>query len=236
MPAGISGFMARTGEATRVACNLAPIGRATDLQYSEWQQVVALVEIVRSGVGRDWKPSEITFMSDFQPCDEALEHFGNTRILVGQENTSITAPTTLLSVPVPRFRIPACASGDHAKQPIGLGTRNTAPISFVETLQSAIQPYLGEEVPSITLAANISGASVRTLQRHLRKSGTSYSELIEHARFGVAANLLIDPDLKIIDVAFAAGYQDPSHFSRAFRRISGMAPREFRTSQVALAH
>jgi AraC-like DNA-binding protein len=32
----------------------------------------------------------------------------------------------------------------------------------------------------------------------------------------------------LIDIAFASGYSDPAHFTRAFRRISGVSPRQFR--------
>lgn len=58
--------------------------------------------------------------------------------------------------------------------------------------------------------------------------GLSYSGLIDVARFENAVKLLRDSDAKVIDVAFASGYADPAHFTRAFRRISGVTPREFR--------
>jgi AraC-like DNA-binding protein len=48
-----------------------------------------------------------------------------------------------------------------------------------------------------------------------------------------AVELLEGSDSKIIDVAYAVGYEDPSHFSRAFRRLKGTSPREFRVSGAA---
>jgi AraC-like DNA-binding protein len=50
----------------------------------------------------------------------------------------------------------------------------------------------------------------------------------------VAAHLLADPKRQIIDVAYAAGYSDPSNFSRAFRRIAGLSPTEYRDSLVGV--
>jgi len=38
---------------------------------------------------------------------------------------------------------------------------------------------------------------------------------------------------KIAEIAFAAGFQDISHFNRLFKRINGTAPREFRREMLA---
>jgi AraC-like DNA-binding protein len=75
--------------------------------------------------------------------------------------------------------------------------------------------------------------SVRTLQRNLAKAGLTYSKVVEYARFEAAAEMLARPDLKIIDIAYSLGYEDPSHFSRAFRRMIGQSPREFRLKRLA---
>lgn len=55
----------------------------------------------------------------------------------------------------------------------------------------------------------------------------SFSRLVDEARYQVACDLLTAPDTRIAEVAFATGYENPSHFSRAFRRIAGVAPSDF---------
>ena len=78
--------------------------------------------------------------------------------------------------------------------------------------------------------ATLVGASRRTLQRHLQQRGQSVSRLLEEARRERALHLLQSP-ARVIDVAFELGYNDPSHFTRAFRRWTGAAPSAYR--QVA---
>ncbi len=34
--------------------------------------------------------------------------------------------------------------------------------------------------------------------------------------------------MKVIDVAFMAGYESPQHFTRAFRRFTGVTPTAYR--------
>jgi len=48
-----------------------------------------------------------------------------------------------------------------------------------------------------------------------------------------ATRPLSDADVRIIDVAFSSGSTDPAHFTRAFQRISGTTPRQFRVQQRA---
>ncbi|MGB5570644.1 MAG: helix-turn-helix transcriptional regulator, partial [Sedimenticolaceae bacterium] len=97
----------------------------------------------------------------------------------------------------------------------------------------AIRPYLADGYPTVELAAELAGISVRTLQRRLSQCHVSYSDLVKHLRFEVAADLLADPRNNVIDAACEVGFSDPSHFSRAFRQMAGVSPREFRRQQLA---
>jgi AraC-like DNA-binding protein len=76
--------------------------------------------------------------------------------------------------------------------------------------------------------AEIVGMSERTLQRRLAQSGSTYSQIVQEARFSIASNLLAVSELNIADIAFAAGYDNAPHFSRAFKRFAGMTPRDYR--------
>ena len=64
--------------------------------------------------------------------------------------------------------------------------------------------------------------------RRLSYHRQSHCELVQQVRFEGAVQLLRDPTVKGVDVAFALGYEDPSHFARAVRRMAGISPREFR--------
>ncbi|NQZ92439.1 MAG: helix-turn-helix domain-containing protein [Moritella sp.] len=63
--------------------------------------------------------------------------------------------------------------------------------------------------------------SSRTLNRRLLESGTSYRGLIEKYKLEKALQLLEQPGIKKIDIAFQLGFSDSSSFTRAFKRWSG---------------
>jgi AraC-like DNA-binding protein len=69
----------------------------------------------------------------------------------------------------------------------------------------------------------------RTLNRRLQAEGKSFRELINEARFETARQLLAGTRMDITDIALALGYADPSGFTHAFQRWSGVAPSQWRT-------
>jgi AraC-like DNA-binding protein len=95
-------------------------------------------------------------------------------------------------------------------------------------LRQTLNPKDHKQTPSLKGAADAAGISVRTLQRQLSAQGLSYSHLLKEARFEAAVALLGDPAKRVTDIAYELGYTDVAHFSRAFRRIAGMPPREYR--------
>jgi AraC-like DNA-binding protein len=87
--------------------------------------------------------------------------------------------------------------------------------------------------PSIVCAARQFGIPVRTLQRRLHDAGITYSELVDKVRYDAACRKLKVTHMNIADIANALGFSDPSNFSRAFQRWSGMSPSEYRRKHAA---
>ena len=67
---------------------------------------------------------------------------------------------------------------------------------------------------------------VRTQTRH------SAMDWVEIARVNWAKNLLKESDLSIAEVSKSIGIDDPSYFTRFFRKTTGMTPMEFRRQVV----
>lgn len=72
------------------------------------------------------------------------------------------------------------------------------------------------------------GASLRSLQRTVRESGTTLRAMLDDTRMRHAKRLLGDPSLSTDEVAFLLGYSSESAFRRAFRRWTGISPAQAR--------
>ena len=61
-----------------------------------------------------------------------------------------------------------------------------------------------------------------------RRTGKTYSELVQERRMGRAKELLAYSDKAVMDIAIEVGYSDQFYFSKLFRRVEGMSPNAWR--------
>lgn len=98
-----------------------------------------------------------------------------------------------------------------------------------------IEVHLSDPHLSTMMVAKGCGISPRYLSFLLRLKGTSFSELVWEQRLNKAKNWLqsSDPrDISISEIAYGVGFKSPAHFSRMFKRVFNMNPREFRGGPV----
>lgn len=61
-----------------------------------------------------------------------------------------------------------------------------------------------------------------------KETGENFSDYLAQVRISQAKQLLIQEDMGVSDVAAEVGYQDLKHFSKLFKRLTGLNPSEFR--------
>ncbi len=77
--------------------------------------------------------------------------------------------------------------------------------------------------------ARRANVSARTIDRHLKQEGQRFRELAEKIRFEKACAMLAAPGTRITDVAELLGFSDTANFSRAFQRVMGVSPSQYRS-------
>ncbi len=80
----------------------------------------------------------------------------------------------------------------------------------------------------ITRAVGVGSTQLNRLFR--RYQGLSPYQYLLHRKMAIAAGLLMDPHLLVKEAAIRVGFTDQYHFSRCFKKIHRVAPREFRRS------
>ena len=83
--------------------------------------------------------------------------------------------------------------------------------------------------PTIEDAAALVGVSARTLARRFSdETDTSWRRFLHEARMLRAMELLVDPTVKVQQIAYAIGFNSLGAFTRAFHEYTGVRPRDWR--------
>jgi AraC-like DNA-binding protein len=95
-----------------------------------------------------------------------------------------------------------------------------------------IEEHAAEKL-SLTEVANVVNGNANYLSERFKQvTGINFVEYVARTRVANACDLLHNPDLRVSDIAFAAGFQSLSQFNRIFKRMSGRTPTQFRAVVV----
>ncbi|MEN6463009.1 MAG: AraC family transcriptional regulator [Syntrophomonas sp.] len=100
--------------------------------------------------------------------------------------------------------------------------------TFTSRVARIILEEMNREIPPIEAVARRLAVSVRSLQSYLHKEHTSFSEIANEIRKGIALQCLRDKNISINEIAYIVGFSEASAFHRAFKKWTQLTPNEYR--------
>lgn len=122
------------------------------------------------------------------------------------------------------------ATFDRLRQAADEVLREITVHSFRERVGAILRRRLPRQTISMTDVSRALHVSPRTLQRKLAAEGTSFKELVDWIRHGVAVAAVRD-GLTVHQIARATGFTEDASFCRAFRRWTGTTVADFRARE-----
>ena len=189
--------------------------------HAEHFRVLGLLRLVRGFLGPAWQPTRMSLMTRTDPPRSLLRHVGHgCRVRTGADCGEI---------PVPLNRI---GTAPPSTVPNLIAATGAAPDDWLARMQAVLATYLPSGGLKLAELAELASIKPRTFQRLMAERGTTYSDLLDRVRLDRARQLLEGSDLTITEVARAAGYTDTSNFARAFRRLTGRSPTQYRLDRL----
>jgi AraC-like DNA-binding protein len=197
----------------------------------EMYRLGALVKLIRDYAGTEWLPTEINLQSQASHSirDNPLLNIGNVHF--ESRRLSFLVDAKLLPISSLRYNSLGNILDTIESPELGCYSVN----AFADDLEAVMASRMGCGAISIYAIASAFGISPRSLQRELSRLGTSYSELLDRLRIDRAKEMLAETDLTQVEISRELGYGHSANFSRAFKRVCGISPKQYRQKRPEIA-
>ncbi|MEO6739831.1 MAG: helix-turn-helix domain-containing protein [Chthoniobacteraceae bacterium] len=99
---------------------------------------------------------------------------------------------------------------------------------LVSHAREIIEERSGEDLPLTEIARSVHASTFHFCKTFKRATGMTFTQYLSMIRIAKAKKLLSNPQARISEVAFEAGFASITHFNRMFRRVTGQSPTDFR--------
>lgn len=91
-----------------------------------------------------------------------------------------------------------------------------------------IEEHQTEDISLADVAKAVNTSSFYFCKMFRKITGINFTDYLSRLRIERAKNLLLNPNLRISEIAYEVGFQSLTHFNRVFKRILGQAPTDYR--------
>lgn len=191
--------------------------------HNEFLGLGYMISMVRAYAGAEWRPDVVMSALPRDAPGGQLEDVFGTNVSHGH------------AVPAIEFDAILLRNGPFVTARQGVSGPRIEPAvpgqsDLVATVSSVIDLALHDGYPRVEWVASKLGLTRRSLQRRLHEQGAAFNHITENLLKRRAKVLLGQDDAAITDVALMLGYADPAHFTRAFRRWTGVTPSQYRAT------
>lgn len=188
------------------------------------------VRLMRTLSGSPLNPLEVTFVYPAPDSLAEYERIFNCPVHFSSQDNSMTLDMRIGSLPV-RLANPSLLAHfeQYARDFLAQMERKD---ETTQTVTRIILARLDDESLSIEKVAREMSVSVRTLQMRLEAEGVVFSDLLRDIRQRLAQKYLRE-NYSVEQITYLLGFSEPSVFRKAFKKWTGVTPRQYRQGAPA---
>lgn len=194
--------------------------------HNEFLGVGYMIDMIRTYAGPRWRPDVVMTALPIGTPRAGLEAVFGANVSHGHASPGIEFDAALLA------RGPSAGLRCAADTRPGTEPQVPGQDDELATIAAVMDLAVHEDYPRVEWVAAKLGTTRRSLQRRLAAHGTTFIRLAEETLLRRAKALLSDERKPITEIAVELGYADPAHFTRAFRRWTGVAPSAYRAASA----
>jgi AraC-like DNA-binding protein/ligand-binding sensor protein len=111
--------------------------------------------------------------------------------------------------------------------------RDNAEPPVITKAKEYIQEHQAEDLSLGQVAKAVNTSTFYFCKMFKKVTGINFTDYLSRIRVEKSKNLLLNPNLRVSEIAFEVGFQSLTHFNRVFKKILGQSPTEYRAQLVS---
>ena len=190
------------------------------------------VHMMRSLTGKNLSPLEVTFIYPEPESRAEYDRVFRCPVFFGHKENSMSFNWHMLNTPILMANPDLLTYFEnYARNIIAQLDRQNENTQAVTRI---ILAHLSDDNLTINRVAKEMAISVRTLQKRLENEGVVFSDLLKEIREKLAKRYLHE-NYSVEQITYLLGFSEPSVFRKAFKKWSGVTPRQYREMPFSAA-
>jgi len=172
------------------------------------------------------QPTEAQFEKTARLCEEwgvpfakaeLREAYFKTKVVGSRQHDSIVQLLSIFAQHLSMISNQVLVQQQNAEPPV------------ITRAKAFILEHQAEDLSLGDVARAVNTSSFYFCKMFKKITGINFTNYLSRVRTEKAKNLLLNPNLRISEIAFEVGFQSLTHFNRVFRKIVGQSPTEYRS-------
>ena len=147
---------------------------------------------------------------------ELREAYFGTRVLSARQHESIVKLLTIFAQHLSLISNQILVQEQTSEPP------------FIVRAKQFISDNQSEELSLNQVAKAVNMSSFYFCKKFKKITGIHFTEYINRLRIEKSRDLLLNPNLRVSEIAYEVGFQSLTHFNRMFKRVLGSSPTDYR--------
>jgi len=144
------------------------------------------------------------------------EAYFSTRVLSPRQYGSMVKLLAIFAQHLSMVSNQVLVHQEHAEPPV------------ITRAKEFILEHQGEDLSLGQVAKAVNTSTFYFCKMFKKVTGINFTDYLSRVRIEKAKNLLLNPSLRISEIAFEVGFQSLTHFNRVFKKIIGQSPTQYR--------
>lgn len=147
---------------------------------------------------------------------QAEEAYFHTRVIAPKQYEAMVRLLTIFAQHLSMVSNQLVVQQDHAEP------------QMISRAREFIREHQADDLSLADVAKTVNCSTFYFCKMFKKATGLHFTEYLARVRVEKAKNLLLNPNLRISEIAYEVGFQSLTHFNRIFRRLVGESPTEYR--------